>query len=348
MKMNKPIKTLFMFLSVLAGCLFHSCDIYDDAGDCSVHYKVPFTYTMNIQGEDAFAGQVSKVTLYVYDLTGNLVLRKTEEGDALKVPGYAMDVDLQPGTYNMLAWCEGDPTYEPPTAFVIGADDSAITGLSATLPLVGTGNEPECNKDIVPLFHGCNLDVELPDTYGDVYLPTMDLTKDTNIINVSIENIDGTDISPDALTVFIETDNSEMNWDNSLNGSRAFRHTPWCVTQFSSIREDDDSNGAVDDESLSPVTGFLAEFTTGRLMVNRKPMLVIHRSSDSHDIRLDLVQLLCMVRGHYKGNYTDQQYLDRMDFHELIFFVDGNLNWYTANGILINGWKVVPPQGENL
>lgn len=345
--MNNCIKLLIALMTMLSGCILTSCDIDDNAGDCSVHYKVPFTFTQNIQNTDAFAKNVAVVTLYVYDASGHLVLRKSESGEALKKENYAMDVDLLPGRYSMLAWCEGTPTYTPATSFVIGSDDSDITGLSATLSLEGD-NGSECNRDIIPLFHGYNSDVEVPDTYGEVLLPAIDLTKDTNIINVTVENIDGTEISPANLQIYIETDNGMMNWDNSLNGNIKFRHNPWCVTPFSSIRGEETATRGADSDDTDRITGLLAEFTTGRLMTGRKPRLVIHRSNHPDDVKFDLVRLLCMVRGHYNGNYTDQEYLDRMDFHELTFFVDENLNWYTAAGIYINGWNVVPPQDENL
>lgn len=345
--MSNPVKILIAILSAAIGTLFTSCNVYDSAGDCSVHYRVPFTFKQNIQNTDGFPSHVSLVTLYVYDTEGRLVLTQTEGGEALKEPGYAMEIDLPAGVYSMLAWCEGTPVAADATAFVIGDDATDITGLSASLPLEGTDEEGRhCARDIVPLFHGYNAEVELPDTYGNVLLPAIDLMKDTNIINVSLENIDGTEISPEALSVYIETDNGEMNWDNSLSGNREFRHDPWSVTPFSSIR--DERSRAADDNGVARITGLLAELTTGRLMTDRKPILVIHRAADNHDIRFDLVQLLCMVRGHYNGALTDQEYLDRMDFHELTFFVDENLNWYTAAGISINGWKVVPPASVDI
>lgn len=93
-------------LAVCAASAFvSSCDsmIYDDQGDCTVHYRVPFTYTHNILSADAFASQVSAVTLYVFDSKGNLVLQKSDSGATLAAGGYKMDVDLPAGTYDMIA-----------------------------------------------------------------------------------------------------------------------------------------------------------------------------------------------------------------------------------------------------
>lgn len=344
--MKKSIKA-FLTLSVIAvGSLMSSCDsvIYDDQGDCSVHYRVPFTYTMNILNVDAFSSQVNSVTLYVFDSEGRHVLTKTESGAALATPGYAMDVELLPGKYSMLAWCEGTASYTPATSFTIGGGNSpaSITDLTATLPLQGTDATPYSDRDIVPLFYGYNADVDCPDTYGTITLPAIDLTKDTNTINVALENLEGTEIATDALSVSIEASNSCMDWTNQLAGNQPLVYLPWSVTQLSSER-------SRAEETTNPVTGIFAELTTGRLMTDRKPILVVHRTHDDKDIiRLDLVQFLCMVKGHYAGNYTNQQYLDRMDRHTLTFFVDADLNWYIAGGININGWKVVPPQDMEL
>lgn len=352
--MKNSIKAFLSFSAIAIGSILSSCNVFEDEGDCSVHYRVPFNYSMNILNVDAFSSQVSSVTLYIYDQQGRLALKKTESGAALSAPGYAMDVELMPGRYSMLAWCEGTPSFTPATSFVIGggADPSAITDLSASLPLQGGGSStPYSNQEIVPLFYGYSAEVDCPDTFGTVTLPALNLIKDTNTINVALENLEGTEIAVDALTVTIEADNSCMDWTNALSGDLAFVYQPWSVTALSSDRsraEDDDSSEETE-PSTNPVTGIFAELTVGRLMTDRKPVLVVHRKFDDKDIiRLDLVQYLCMVKGHYAGNYTNQQYLDRMDRHTLTFFVDGDLNWYTAAGININGWKVVPPQDMEL
>lgn len=344
--MEKSIKAFISIAAVAIASALTSCDsmIYDDQGDCSVHYRLPITFTTNILDANAFASQVSNVTVYVYDDHGNLALVKKESGNALRNPGYAMDLELLPGKYSMLAWCEGNAMAENPTMFSIGGGDrpASISDLSATLPLNGTAGELYSNKNIVPLFHGYLSDVECADTYGTITLPVLNLMKDTNIINVIAENLEGTEIEPDALTVSIEASNSEMNWKNEVVGDEAFKYTPWSVTPLSSEKD-------TKADSTDPMTGLLAELTVGRLMVDRKPILVIHRKNDNTDIvRLDLIKYLCMVKGHYSGNYSDQEYLDRMDFHSITFFVDADLNWYTAAGLNINGWKVVPDQNIEL
>ncbi|MCD8294634.1 MAG: FimB/Mfa2 family fimbrial subunit, partial [Clostridia bacterium] len=88
----------------LALCACNSL-IYDDEGDCSTHYKVRFRYDYNMKYADAFAHEVSSVTLYLVDAEGNVVWQRTEEGSALAAEGYEMEVDVDPGRYSLLAWC---------------------------------------------------------------------------------------------------------------------------------------------------------------------------------------------------------------------------------------------------
>lgn len=345
--MKKSLKSLSLLSALAVGMILNSCDslIFDDQGDCSVHYRVPITFTKNMLDADAFSSQVTSVTLCAFDADGNLALRQTESGAALAVPDYAMEVELNPGRYTMVAWAEGKPSFTPATSFVIGENPATVTELMATLPLQSDAATSTlyCNQDIVPLFHGSLAPVDLPDTYGTITTPTIDLTKDTNIIEVVLENIEGSPIAPDALTVSIQAANSQLDWNNTVIGNTTFSYRPWSTTSLESQRQESTARGT------DAVSGLMSELTTGRLMADRRPVLVVHRNHDDKDIvRLDLVKFLCMVKGHYPGDLSDQEYLDRMDRHVLTFFVDADLNWYTVSGININGWKVVPPQDNNL
>lgn len=346
--MRKSIQTFFAFSALAIGSLLSACQsmIFDDQGDCSVHYLVPIKYTNNSQNTNAFASWIKSVTLYVYDTQGTLVLKKTESGDALLAPDYAMEVDVKPGRYNLLAWCEGAPSHSPSASYEISGNQESLSSMTAAIHLQGSDDNRYIDKDIVPLYHSYSPNVEFTDTYGNIIIPAMDLTKDTNMINVAVENLDGSEIDEDAITVSIEADNNVLNWENQVVGSTPFEYKPWGITAISSDRQEASVSGSVD---VTPITGIFTEMTVGRLMVDRKPILVVHRKSDDKDIiRIDLINYLLLVKGSYPFNWTDQQYLDCIDRFSLTFFVDAGINWYTAAGININGWKVVPPQDTEL
>ena len=79
--------------------------IYDDEGDCSVNYRVKFRYDYNMKFADAFAHEVNVVTLYLLDVDGKVVWQRTEQGESLAADDYAMTIDVEPGEYDLLAWC---------------------------------------------------------------------------------------------------------------------------------------------------------------------------------------------------------------------------------------------------
>ncbi len=327
------------------GVLTTGCDsmIYDNEGDCSVQYNVSFTYTMNMAFADAFPNRVKSLTLYVVDTNGRIITSQTASGAPLEAPGYSMEVNVAPGTYDLLVWAAGESPVDNHVSFTLGggAAPTSISELNATLPLSGTGSSRYSDSDITPLFHGLVRNVEFPDTYGRVDIGPVDLTRDTHLFQVLIQSIDGTVIDPGEFTFSIEADNSELSYTNQVISNTPFSYLPWKLTKTTASF--DKPEGRAEGE----VNGLLAELTTGRLMVDRTPQLVIHRNSDDIDvIRINLLQYLLMVKGEYNRQLTNQQYLDRSEAFTIMFFLDADRNWYTAGGIYINGWRIVPPQEE--
>ena len=47
-----------------------------------------------------------------------------------------------------------------------------------------------------------------------------------------------------------------------------------------------------------------------------------------------------MVKGRYEGVVSDQDYLDRQDKYDVVFFLDENNEWPRTH-IYINSWKIV-------
>ena len=73
-EINKTITKLPVLLLLSVLWVIAACDgIYEDEGDCSVHYFVKFRYDMNMKFADAFAHEVTSVTLYVLDEQNNVV-----------------------------------------------------------------------------------------------------------------------------------------------------------------------------------------------------------------------------------------------------------------------------------
>lgn len=321
-----------------------SCDsmIYDEQGDCSVHYTVSFSYTRNILNADAFGPQVTEINLALYDKDGNMVLHKTEHREPTTENNYSMEVDVPPGTYDILAWCEGESPTAGAVSFMLSGQEpgASLWQSGATLPLREGEDGLYSGSDINRLYHGISRGVTFPATYGHVAIPPVSLTKDTNHITISLQNVDGSSIDPANLEFRLEAANSSLDWNNDIQGDTRFTYTPWAVAQTIATSGSDTKS----DEGTP--NGVRAEITTGRIMADREQALSVKRKDTGETIfRVPLVEYLLLVRGEYEQATSNQDYLDRFDDFSMVFFMQDGYSWIKSR-ILINGWRVVPPQNQ--
>lgn len=342
LNISRAVRRAGLLLSLVFGMSLASCDdtIYDDEGDCDPRYKVSFRYDMNMKWADAFPHEVEAVTLYLIDAGGNVVWQRTDDGEPLTHEGYTMDVDVAPGTYSLLAWA-GDTDQH---SFDIGpAGRSSKTELTARLirEYDATG-KPISKEPLSRLYHGYVADVEFPATEGDHVVATVNLTKDINYIKVVLQQVGGQPLDMNDMEVTITDDNGMMEWDNSLRPDEVITYRPAYVTPIAaSISPDDPSGSGLG--TANTYTGMMAEFTTARLMEEHRydARLTVRNIATGQTIfSIDLIDYLLMVKGHYNQAMDDQEYLDRQDAYDLVFFLDENHTWLGTT-IFINSWKVV-------
>ena len=322
-------KTFIGLLAMaLAGGMAVSCSglIYEGEGDCDVSYRVKFRYDMNMKFADAFAHEVHSVTLYVLDEDGGIVWSKTESGDALAVEGYSMEVDVPAGKYGLLAWCDADE-YK-----------------SWTFPQAKVRNDLGCSLNhksdadgsaytdgrIDDLYYGYLAEADFTADEGTVMV-TLPLMKNTNNFKVVLQHLSGKPVDKDKFEFFITDDNGKMDWDNSLLPCDNVTYRAWSV-----------SSGSAEATKATETFGVaLAELTTGRLVLGHKPRLHIrNKETGTTVLSVPLLDYALLVKGRYNEAIPDQEYLDRQDDYNMVFFLDKNENW--ANSfIYINSWKVV-------
>ena len=314
----------------LAGGMAVSCSglIYDDEGDCAVSYRVKFRYDMNMKFADAFAHEVHSVTLYVLDEDGGIVWSKTESGDALTVEGYSMEVDVPAGKYGLLAWCDADEykSWTFPQAKVRNDLGCALNHKS------DADGSAYTDGRIDDLYYGYLAEADFTADEGTV-LVTLPLMKNTNNFKVVLQHLSGKPVDKDKFEFFITDDNGKMDWDNSLLPCDSVTYRAWSV-----------SSGSAEVGTRSATENFgvaLAELTTGRLVMGHKPRLHIrNKETGATILSVPLIDYALLVKGRYNVAIPDQEYLDRQDDYNMVFFLDKNENW--ANSfIYINSWKVV-------
>lgn len=318
-------------LAVAALCLA-SCDWYhEDNDECSV--SVRLTYDMNMKFVDAFDNDVEKVTLYAVDENGAVAYSKTVSKSEITNGVVTLD-GIKPGNYDILVWAEGEErnanSFTYGTAATTG---SAVEGLTSYINRnATTTGKGDITKDLTPLFHGYAQGVELTNQPNGQVSTTIDLTKNTNVIRVTLQDYNGqSDIDASKYTFRITDDNGFMNYDNSLLADDSLTYHPWST--YAGKADITASDGS------STIAVAIAEFTVGRLMVDKHPRLSVYDEEGQLVLSVPLIDYLLLVKGKYNKDMSDQEYLDRQDEYDITFFLKGS-KW-VAGRIIINSWHLV-------
>ncbi|MDE7385595.1 MAG: FimB/Mfa2 family fimbrial subunit [Muribaculaceae bacterium] len=320
-----------------------ACDgmIYDDEGDCAPYYKVKFRYDMNMKFADAFPNEVNSVTLYAVDAaTGRVVWQNHESGERLKADGYEMDLPVDPGRYHLMAWC-GDGHR---TSFTVN-DATHIDDLHCRLnrdydSRAGENNGAISTTDLGRLYHGRENDLEMPTEQGTHYY-NVNLTKNTNVIRVILQELTGDKLDKDEYEFEITDVNGHLESDNSLRDDELITYRPWRVDNAVANLV----FGASDDPEDKRAV--MAELTVSRLMLEGDPRLTVryHSKEKPNDpskvvLSVPLKPYCLAFKGDHYSNMDDQEFLDREDSYNMVFFLQSGMAWMN-NYIYINSFKVV-------
>lgn len=287
---------------------------------------------MNMKFADAFAHEVKTLHVRAFDESGALVLDKTDSSAAVGMEGYTMDVnELQPEKkYDFLVWAEGTNRGD---SYTYG---TGLTEQQLTVQL--KRSNATVSNDITPLFHGRLTAQSFQREYNKTQYIDIPLTKDTKNIKVVLQELHGgTIVSPDDFDLYITDDNGFLNYDNSLLADDMLTYLPWSVQ----------TGEAGVDEAGTTVKALVAEFSVNRLVKEgHKPLLTIKRKNGSTVLCIPLIDYFLLVKGNYNSDMSDQEYLDRQDTYDLVFFIqDGR--WFNSY-IYINSWRIVPPQSTEI
>lgn len=329
--------TILVLLAVLMACA--SCDgvIYDGEGDCTVTYRLKFSYDYNMKYADAFRNEVKSVAVYAFDKgTGTLVWQNTDKGDALATDGYAMTLDLPTGDYDLVAWCglDNDAEEESFTVPQMTVGTSTKTDLTCGLNSKhDTDGSAYVDSGLNALYHG-SLSVSLPaNEDGGEYTYTMPLTKNTSTIKIMLQEMSsGATIDPDDFTFEIVDDNSLLGCDNQPLSSDSITYKPYAIKSV---------EAEINAETSENCDALIASFSVSRLMAAHSPRLIVRRASDGETvINLNLVHYFLLFKDNEEGGMTDQEYLDREDTYNMTFFLTSGGKWLNTC-IYVNAWRVV-------
>lgn len=308
----------------LAMVTLASC-IKDDALEpCPKGVNLRFVYDYNMEYANAFPSKVDCVTLYIYDADGNYVATRTETGDVLQDENYRMQIDLEEGTYQFVAYgglaC-GEHSFAP-TA------EPGQGSVRSDLRIAMQGNGETSNVKLHDLFYG-SLDVTVE---GDFYKEhTLYMMKNTNNVRIILQQLNNQPLASKDFDFRITDDNTLFNYDNSLIPNGTLTYAPWS--------QGEETVGESEGEDTQ-VTVAYAELSTSRLMTENHPRLLITASEDGREIvNIPLNDYLLLLKSDLYADMPAQEFLDRESEWSLIFFLDDNNVWLQTV-IVINDWVV--------
>ena len=327
-----------MALSMVAAALAaSSCEnglIFEGEGDCGVYYRIRFKYDYNIKFADAFASEVNSVALYVFDENDILVEKiAATDKEALSSGSFEIPIEIEPGNYTLMAWggLMNEESFELLADAKTGETRLEDMQVKMRRQYDENGNAA-VGEDLLPLFHG-SMPLCVTDAPG-VYTETMSLMKNTNVIRILLHEISGHDVDADAFIFEIKDDNGLYSWDNALLDDEMITYSAWSQSTGTAEVEE------IQSKAVSSVSVALAELTIGRMRAGDSPVLHIRNRETGEDVfRIPVADYALLVKGNYRENMGDQEYLDRQDEYTMTFFLDEG-EW-VSSVIYINSWRVV-------
>ena len=245
-----------------------------------------------------------------------------------------MTVDIEPGEYSLLAWC--------------GTTDLG----SFSIPQTTNGEELTCtlnreydangnafvDEDLDRLFYGWLPLQQFPETEG-TYTFDVPLIKNTNNVRVVLQHLSGEPVDKDKFTFTIYDENGMMDWDNSLLPDEPITYYAWHTDSGEAGIESSILNQGISTRSV--FSAAIAELTVARLVKGQNSRLAVSNNETGEVVfSIPLIDYALLVKGFYNRDMDDQEYLDREDTYDMVFFLDEGDRWVDTH-IYINSWKVV-------
>lgn len=291
--------------------LFSCTSIDETLPECRLYVR--FRYDYNMEFSDAFASQVNRADVFVFDKDGTFVIKKSEQGETLG-GSYRMPLPLPAGEYRIAAWAGMSDDFEMP---------EPVAGKTTLEELTVRMKREESlvhNKALNPLWYGGVQAVSF--TGRQEQTETVSLIKDTNKFRFILQKSGpGEELDINDCLFEIRADNGYYDWNNDLLDDDMISYRPYYLEKVEDV-------------------GIVVEMNTMRLLEHKKVYLTLTRKSDGKELmRIDLIPylLLTKMEGH---NIPAQEYLDRQSEYAIVFFYNPELLNFLSTKIVINGWTI--------
>ena len=306
-------------MSKTATILFALCTLFcsacswvdDDQSDCPTGCWLKLSYTYNMLNVDAVTTQVKDVTLFILDQEGNYIAR--EEVDSLTFHQNECTIQvpsLPQGDYTFLVWA--------------GLADSLYRHTPTSLTLL-RNEAGEQSEKLSSLFHGRLDNVHIS---GEYQVLALSLTKNTNILSCILQSQSAAPLDTDDFRLELTARNGCMDHRNTPTDSVFSCYLPFMQ----------------ESANLEDIQVVHAGMNTLRLMENDDTRLrLIYQPSGETLFNIPLTQYLLLSSNVEAAAMLPQEYLDRQDRYNLIFFLEPTNNPskpYMCLQVQVNGWII--------
>nr|WP_298673400.1 FimB/Mfa2 family fimbrial subunit [uncultured Prevotella sp.] len=303
-----------------------SC-INDDQDNCGL--SVRFQYTYNIKGADAFPEEVKSVKVWIFDHNGLLV--KTVEGSRDHFgTGYAMKITgLKAGKYTLVCLARDRQGVDESKDFAFPQLKTGVSTLKDLNVRLNRNADNTCNTDLAALYDGM-LDIDYSGNPQTVTISLMKLTKKFRVILMPYAGT--ADLSADDFGFMIKGSAGWLDYKGDRYQPDSVTYTPYSLKTVS------DSTASGTEEPVARAV--VADLNTSRLLGDASPRLIItDKKKGKVLLNLNLTWFLSLQGiGEHRAEWSDQEYLDRQDYYNLTFFVQGDV--FMTGKIVVNGWVV--------
>ena len=319
---------------------FSSCELVrDDLAECpSPSLELRFVYDYNMEFANAFHKQVDCLSAYFFDADGQLVaVEKVTDTALLADENYRMKPQLPEGDYHVVAYggMECEHASFSPTSMTEG---SLLNDLHVQL-------NPACLIDnerfrLHNHYYGA---ADFTVSLKEDTRATVEMMRNTNSIQVALQHTNGTPVDCNDFIFEITDDNNDFDHENSLLPTGEITYKPW--------NTDNRTTGTTGEPDNSDWSAAVAQFTTSRLVkptaANNKQTasrLHVRRVKDGETVfSIPLVNYILLFKHDNSGagldGMSDQEYLDRENAWNFVFFLDQEGMWIRSR-LIINDWEV--------
>ena len=332
LKKNHILRGLWAALALIpAAGITSSCGmINEDLPECNQGARLRFIYDYNMEYANAFPSQVDCLTLLVYDNEGNFVASRTASAPEISAEDYRMTIDLPAGEYTFVAY-GGMDCQESSFHFTDASTKADIPSKLENLEVQMNASSitaPE-GKPLHKLFYGrLNLAIEEDAlNYTDA---TVEMMRDTNEVRIILQQVNGEPVEDKDFVYTIEADNTLLIYKNDLVPAGSTTFYPYDRGEI---------NVGLNQQGDESTVAF-AQFGLSRFIENDKTTLTIKTAKEGRTVMsIPLTRYLLAFRNQYQEQMRPQEYLDRENTWNMIFFLDSDNRWVQVS-IIIHDYVV--------